>query len=268
MRLYIPTRNRVAQQLTWDLLPDWQQKNTVLVCPPAEVEEHQSRGRNAIARETDGVEILGIAKVREWIVHRAVATRQTYIGILDDDLTGIVYTPRPSDQRGPRPQWNWETSPDDFRKIMFILTNRLARTNSCGLGDATTPPSDDDWNIPGRLMRNHFFNLKTLPYRELDWTGVAYAEDFHVTLQLIGLGWPNAVNNRYRVTSKATQQSGGCKSGGRNRDTHNEAMERLIELHQPWIRRSTKTRKGAEDWIKVIIRWKDYWAHVRQTQGR
>lgn len=258
MRIYIPTIQRLDRQLSWELLPEYQRRNTVLVCPSNEVDEHRRRGRNAIA-----CDLKGIAKVREWIIHRGVQTRQTKIGVLDDDLTEIVYTPRPSDAI-PGRSWNTPINAQDWTDIFDWIDSWLDITPTCGLADGLQHPSEQDTVMPGRLMRNHFYNLATLPVDDIDWSSVRYAEDFHVTLQLIGLGYPNIINNRYRVLSIATQQPGGCSAEGRERDNHNAAMRRLIELHHPWIRQSNKQRVGADDWIKVTIRWQAYWKHVRQ----
>lgn len=262
MNIYIPTLGRLETQLTWDLLPDFIRDRTLLVVPPDEVTEHFRRGRAAIAcPET------GIAKVREWIIHFARDHGDNRIGVLDDDITEVVYTSRHRDLIPGLP-WQTAITLEDWTRVLAWIESSLDRTSTCGLADGTMHPVDADEVSPGRLMRNHFYNLDTLPIDTIDWSGIRYAEDFHVTLQLIALGQPNVINNRYRVMSIATQRPGGCSAEDRNVETHNAAMRRLINHHAPWVRQSNKKRKGHEDWIKVNIRWQAYWKHIRQEQGR
>lgn len=259
MRLYIPTIGRIDDQLTWELLPSDVRCSATLVCPPSEVSEHHRLGREAVACPVQG----DIAKVRKWIIAHALEHGIHRIGVLDDDITGIVYTARHRELIPGLP-WQEPISCPEWFDVWDWVHRTLDTHVTCGLADATTHPTDHDQVSPGRLMRNHFYNLDTLPYQELDWEGVAYAEDFHVTLQLIGMGHPNVVNNRYRVTSIGTQRPGGCAIS-RTMQNHNAAMRRLIDLHAPWVRQSSRKRTGDEDWIKVTIRWQAYWKHIREN---
>ena len=261
IHIYIPTRGRIEEQLTWKMLPPQIRSQAILVCPPGEVREHHKRGRDALP-----CPVSGIAKVRRWIIGHAQESKYRYIGVLDDDLTGIVYTAPPRDII-PGVPWNSAIELQDWHILGAWIRDRLERTPTCGLADANFYPAEVDESQPWRLMRNHFYNIATLPIDALDWTSIRYAEDFHITLQLIGMGLPNVVNQRYRYTSIATQRPGGCAMEGRTQETHNRAMRKLIKWHNPWVRQSSRTRKGHEDWIKVTIRWRDYWAHVRKEQG-
>lgn len=269
IRLYIPTLGRVEKQITWDLLPAGLRRTATLVCPPSEVKAHQQQGRRAIP-----CRVSGIARVRKWIIDRARNKNFPYIGVLDDDITGFVYTAPPSQHVEGVP-WNRSIRDDGFEleiehwKSMWSWLRRTLETTAlCGFADANYYPIENDITVGARQLRNHFFNLDLVPANGIDWTSVRYAEDFHVILQLIGHGLPNHRNNRYRFTATATQTSGGCSMEGRDRDAHNEAMLRLIQLHEPWVRRSTRhVRQGAEDWIKVVIRWQAYKKYVENQNG-
>ena len=262
MNIYIPTLGRLKTQLTWDLLPEFLRDRTVLVAPPEEVTEHQRRGRKALAcPET------GIAKVREWIIHYARERGDTRIGVLDDDLTRMVYSSRPQDFIPGLP-WNTDIPVNEWVSVLDWVDSRLDITSTCGLADGSMTPIKPDEKSPWRLMRNHFYNLETLPIDHLDWSGIRYAEDFHITLQLIALGQPNIVNQRYRVVSRTTQGPGGCSAEARTVETHNAAMRQLIDHHAPWVSQTIRARLRHKEWIKVHIRWQAYWKHIRQEQGR
>ena len=179
MFIFIPTLGRVDHQHTWDLLPVAWRDMAVLVVHPAEQDQHRATGREVISCGVQG----SIAKVREWIVRFALSQGMTKIGVLDDDLTRLVYTDHPKNII-PGLSWNCETDADDWTEVYAWLNKTLESEALCGLGSAIAPPSNRDIAAPARLMWNHWYNLDLLPVDELDWTSIAYAEDFHVTLQL------------------------------------------------------------------------------------
>lgn len=257
--IFIPTLGRIEKQLTWNMLPEWLREKTTLVVSPHELDSHRDRGRDVVSCSLQG----NVARVRRWIVDYARAVGHKKIGVLDDDLTALVWTMHPS-QWFPGLSWNVDGDDEDWNNVIAWIDRVLERTPLVGLASSTTPPHKDDESMPARLMQNHWYNLDLLPFNKLDWTGVEYAEDFHVALQLIGMGLPPIVNNRYRVAAAPTAAPGGCQTQGRNAASHNEAMLKLIELHSPWVRQSSRSRVGGEDWIKVTIRWQAYWKHVRQ----
>ena len=263
MNIYIPTYRRMERQHTWTLLSDFIRNQTVLVVHPDELDEHHRRGRAAIACSVQG----SIAKVRKWIIDYALSRGEKLIGILDDDLIQLRYTLRPRDHI-PGLSWYELADHDIWRDALQWVDDQLIHHVTCSWGTAANPPVDLDSASPWRGMHAHFFNLDHLPVNHLDFTGIAYAEDFHLILQLIRLGYPNIVSHRYRILPAPTAAPGGCQAQGRDRDTHNAAMLRLIETHKPWVTQSNRGRQGAEDWIKVTIRWQAYWRHMKESLSR
>ena len=267
MRLYIPTYRRVRDQHTWELLPPSLRRRTRLIVHPDELAAHLALGRPAVACPVQG----NIARVREWIIRNAHAVGHKRIGILDDDIRGLVYTTRPMDKT-PETPWAVPADLDIWRGACSWVSATLDNHVTCSWGVSNTVPLDGDVVSPWRGWITHFFDLTRLPIDELDFTAIDYAEDFALILQLISLGYPNAVSRRYRIAPTKTDAPGGCQAQGRDRDSHNRAMQALIERYHPWVRQSSgyrgKPRPGAEDWIKVTIRWQAYWKHVQSQMGK
>ena len=259
MNIYIPTLGRANVQYTWHLIPSSWKECTVLVVHPDEVEEHKRLGYPVLSSPAQR---QGIAHVREWIIRYAHAHGQSRIGILDDDITGFCYSIRPSDLL-PGMSWNYDLLPGDWEGISDWIHHTLQHHVSCGFAYAEAYPREEDAVIPGRLMHTHFYAIDRLPIDEIDWTGLQFSEDFYVTLQLIVLGYPNAVNTRYRINVNKTEAAGGCLVGGRTLETHNKAMLQLMDLFHPWVQQSNKTRIDKPEWIKVRIRWKALWKHMQ-----
>ena len=253
MIIYIPTLGRVDTQLTWNLIPPEWKARTVFVVPPDEARSHRDRGRdNLLICPAQG----NISRVREVIVRVSKMTEIQRIGILDDDLIGFVHTDRPSEGG-----LNRKGTPKDWAHVVHWIHRTLDTVPHCGLQLRLNPPWEKDVSISGRLGGNHFFDLDTLPIDSLDWTGCPFAEDLHLSLQLIRLGLPTHVHNRYRFSTTRTATPGGCQTGGRTTETHNRTMEKLISLHHPYVSRAAKV--GGEGRIKVRIRWQSLWKDVQ-----
>lgn len=265
MIIYIPTYRRPDTQLTWDLLPKSWQRRACLVIHPEEATVHRDRGRRVVV--CDGPR--GIAPVREWIIRRARAKGTRTIMVLDDDISGFSYMHRPGDRKIdptlPRARVFTDQDWVDFARWIKVTRDRVVH---CGVSDWSNFPQEADEALPGRQLRVHIFAVDRLPLDKINWTGVEFAEDMHVTLQLMALGLPNIISHRYRVATLATGAAGGCAAENRTQDTHNAAMLRLIEQHSPWVRANpSKARKGEPDWMKVVVRWKHYWTWLKCRHG-
>lgn len=270
MIIYIPTFRRIATQLTWDMLPPNWKRRTCLVVHPEEEEEHRSRGRRVIV--CDGPR--GIAPVREWIIRRAHSKGTRTIMVLDDDISGLYYLYRNADRQIdptlPRRRWFTPQDWSDFARWIGTTRDRVVHGGISDFSNVPPAPNlaDPDEVFPGRQLRVHIFAVDRLPIDAIDWTGVEFAEDMHVTLQLMALGLPNIIHRRYRTATLGTGASGGCAAENRTVETHNQAMRRLIELHSPWVRENpAKARKNEPDWIKVVVRWKHYWTWLKRHYG-
>ena len=233
MNIYIPTLGRLKTQLTWDLLPEFLRDRTVLVVPPEEVTEHHRRGRKALAcPET------GIAKVREWIIHYARERGDTRIGVLDDDLKRMVYSSRPQDFIPGLP-WNIDIPVNEWVSVLDWIDSRLDITSTCGLADGSMPPIKPDEKSPWRLMRNHFYNLETLPidHSRLVRDSICRGFPYHPAAHC-----PGATEHRQPPVSRGIHELHRMRVAVQPKigtvETHNEAMRQLIDHHAPWVRQS------------------------------
>ncbi len=80
--IYIPTRGRMNNQVTWDSIGPEAREYAALVCPQEEINWHTKQGRDCINRG----EIKGINNVRQFILEHAMEAGHDKIIVLDDDL--------------------------------------------------------------------------------------------------------------------------------------------------------------------------------------
>ena len=248
-RIYIPTYGRVGKQKTYDNLPDKWKEKTYLVVSPDEIHS----GYQTISCPIQG---QGIAPVREWIVKQS---QEEKICMFDDDLE-FVYT-RKKDEKGPTNKPLTEIQFDD----MFDQMDRWLDDHVfCGL-DATWSHPRFGKTVPvdgkfcGRVCGNIFYNIKTLPINELNWTDLEVSEDYNITLQLLTKGFPNKISTGYRVNPVGNFSLGGCSSQ-RTIKLHNESFIKLQEKFPKFVTLKEKVQNSGlwkgQKRLAAVIQWK------------
>lgn len=253
MQLFIPTRDRVNAQYTWDNLTPALRAITKLCVPEAEIQQHLDLGRNAVVRPP-----VKLAGVRQWIVSELADQTQPVI-MMDDDL-GFF------NRRDPGAYNLQPISKHPDLNVLFQDLNDLVALEGyahAGLsprqGNNRLFPETRVYNT--RINAVHCVNPAVLSKEGVAYDTVDMMEDYHVTLSLLERGYGNvALADRAWDQVKGSGAPGGF-SHYRNRETQTAAANRLAELHPQFVTVVEKTPKtGSGDFsgtrTDVRIQWK------------
>lgn len=254
MMIFIPTRGRVENQVTWDRMSPELKAMTYIVCPPEEVEQHERLGREAV-----GCEPSGIGPTRDFILNLATRYNFRNILMLDDDLTLQI-------RQSEGATISNSSDDDQLRAIRWLsdcLDNGFAHAGLAPrfLAFANTK----DYLSPSRSMYALAYDVPKVMdvgarfcrgFEEFE--GKNTMEDFNMTLQLLQAGLPNVVSLIHRITPRATNASGGC-STWRTGFWASKSAEALAELFPDVVRlRKKKAWQGMteSEIYDVTIQWK------------
>lgn len=251
MQIYIPTRDRINAQFTWDNLTPTLRQHTTLVCPPEEVETHRKLSRNAVARP-----LLPLAGVRQWIVDE-LAVQGPPVIMLDDDLAFFV-------RKDPSAH-NLRPAGDEVDLIFNRLEALVSFDSYVHAG--LSPRQGNNWAYPATLLTIermnavHCVNPAALRHYGIRYDDVDMMEDYHVVLSLFEKGEKNAV-----ICDAAWDQCRGSGAPGgfshyRTSETQAAAAERLAELHPLTVKVVEKTPKTGSGGFSgtrkdVRVQWK------------
>lgn len=240
-RIYIPTLGRPHTQITYDGLPDFVKEITYLVVQPHEKDLHGDKKVIVLPKS-----IKGIHKTREWIYNQAMGT---IWGMYDDDL---VFLTRQGSKKTVMTAQEW--------KYMLETTNKFLtnRTAFAGHRLSFLNPTDIDYMETGAVHCAFYFNGHVVP--KLTWP-IPLAEDLHMVLSLLEMGYNNIVWHKYSVENKEYSE-GGCNTDGL-RDIHkiNKAHKQLMKLHPGLVKDDGIKKNKMGDMIKIRIAWKKAYKH-------
>jgi hypothetical protein len=271
MKIYIPTRDRINAQFTWDNLTDELRKQTVLVAPAEEVEAHRERGRNVIARPP-----VRLAAVRQWLVDEAVAGPDRGLEpiiMLDDDLAFFVRKSPDAHNLQPA-KTNGEYPLDHLFWRLFCLVGGGTPEGMGGpelakpvVHAGLSPRQGNNWAFPATVEMNTRMNAvhcvlpAALAHYGIRYDNVDMMEDYHVTLSLFEKGEDNAA-----ICDGAWDQCKGSGAPGgfshyRTSDRQTEAAHKLASLHRESVKAVTKIPKTgaggfAGERTDVRVQWK------------
>lgn len=109
-----------------------------------------------------------------------------------------------------------------------------------------------------RCMRLHFYDASVLRAEGFDFRDIPTKQDFHCTLTLLELGYPNIVNTVFCHNQRGSGSEGGC-SAYRDAAMMESSARRLHELHPEFVKvvnKETKTAWGGGERVDVQIQWK------------
>lgn len=260
MKIFIPTRDRIQSQFTWDNLPVSLRHSTMLVCPPEEVEQHLELGRNVLPRPP-----LKLSGVRQWLVD--TYADEPAIIMCDDDLSFFVR--KSPDAHNLRPADSAETHEIFARMYRSVSLGEYAHV---GL----SPRQGNNWLYPAKEVKDtrmnavHCVSPATLISLGVKYDEVDMMEDYHVTLSLFEKGFGNMA-----LADAAWDQNRGSGAPGgfshyRTSETQKNAAERLAELHPDSVKVVVKKPKtGAGDFagerVDVRVQWKKTAERGRRT---
>lgn len=260
MQIFIPTRDRLEAQFTWENLTPELQATATLVCPEEEVAKHEAAGRRALARPP-----VKLAAVRQWLIE-SVADPDKPVIMLDDDL-GFFRRKTPE-------AYNLEAiSCTEHLNVLFQRLHDLVAVDGY-VHAGLSPRQGNNRFFPATLLNATRMNAvhcvlpRGLLENDARYDAVDMMEDYHVTLTLLEKGLDNAV-----IADAAWDQVKGSGAPGgfshfRTKQRQAEAAHRLAELHPGYVRvvlKEPKTGQG-EQWGGTRTDVRVYW--TRAFQGK
>lgn len=247
MKIIIPTKGRLKNQLTMQNMPRELYPDIVIVSPSKERFFHQSNweGVLAISQPDDN---MGIAAKRKWIIENELDDK---IVMLDDDLRFAV-------RRDDDPKLFRKAEPKDILLAFWELENKINErcphagfgVRGSGIGDAAQAGG---WQTTGkRMMYSLGYHVPTIK-EKIILGRLSTHEDIDVTLQLLLLGYPNAVNFSF-VTDQAFGKPGGC-TNERTIGQNNLDVMQLAEFFPGYVRVTEKQYKESVPRLECVCQW-------------
>lgn len=263
LQIYIPTRNRVDNQVTLRNIPKQLLKNVCLVVHPDEYKAHKELGVAVLATEAQE---KGIGATRDWIIDNARWHKHKRIVMMDDDLRlQRRDLSQPKTGPGGRRYFRILTVYEEgWLKAFKWLDRALTKYAHASWGvRALDLESEDEMIVGGRGMHVLGYNLDVVKKVGARFTKgmpekYAVMEDFNMTLQLLKAGFPNAISLEWRSSPCASNAPGGC-STWRTPKVIAASANRLVNLHKPFVKLREKKAKweGIEgNQVDVTVQWK------------
>lgn len=246
LTIYIPTRGRINDQLTWSWLPGSIRERTFLVAEETEADILDMKGYPVLAHNEDS-----IGSIRQWIVDQH---QGRYALFLDDDLR---FDYRRVDAKGRfLHAGKWEPAMEkmllEYRRILdhAVLAGIAPR------GGANRV--HDPYRFNTRMFRAWGGDLAALKDMGVVFNRLPLQEDFDVILQVLSRGHRSVLLNTFVVDDHGTNLPGGC-SIYRNNDTQSEAAEQLARLWPQYVKtveRPTWAGMSGDTRLDVRVQWK------------
>lgn len=265
MRIYIPSRGRAHVTKTYLNLPPVLQKIALHVVPKDELKAYLAAGFPAISPPPS---VDRIAVTRQWIVEHHLKTFghiTDKLVMLDDDLRFYYRTDKLPNGFACATSGAF---PDQLPVIAgFRQLSKLLDTHAHGgvviqLG-ANRLDKAVDAIYNSRACRVIAYRASVLRqhWPKTKFGAVPVQDDFHATLTLLELGYPNAL-----VTTITNEQTGGSGAAGgastyRDMAYHAESVHELKRLHPDFVTIVNKGvcatgAWGGQERIDVMVQWK------------
>ena len=255
MLITIPTYGRSTRQITWGNLPESVRKMTLLVVQKREEHLYAQYPHLVLP---DNIRDIGLT--RDWIVG---ATSDEYLVMLDDDLEFAV-------RRVDNPTLLRPAKAVDVESIFETLRINLHDQKHVGIASregANRCTDENLWNT--RAMRVLAYRSSAILDNNLRFADGGFMCDFHMTLSLLELGYPNCVMNWCTQNQiGGSNAPGGC-SETRTVAAQAEAAHNLRRLHPQFVtvvEKTTKTAWGGGTRTDVRIAWKEALKYGKSRQ--
>jgi len=245
MDIYICTYGRHDRQITYDNLPPEIQERTILVVQDREAHKYDPKYNLLVLPPL----VSNLPQTREYL--------KTYEGdkkmvMLDDDL-------KFARRRFDDPTKFADASPIELELLFNDIELQLDSYAHVGIsGREGANRNTDAFLFNTRMMRVLAYRRDVLRGHRIEMDTLPDMEDFHVTLQLLRLGYSNCVINGYVQDQQGSNTEGGV-SKYRTAETHARDCHILAELHPGFVtvvKKITKKSWGGGERTDVRIQWK------------
>ena len=247
MKIFIPTRGRVGKQLTKSCLYLDQGCDYEVVFVVPECESQYWSGHNTMVVPDD----YRMGKIRQYIMDNG---GDDYQVVIDDDLKFF----RRPDIDDPALLYATKNDIDEMLQRIEEYLDNYAH-------GAISPRGGNNHYLykakeNTRAMRCLFYDAEILRAEDVRWDAIECRMDFHVSLSLIELGYPNIVDYEFAQgtpTTKKFQTNGGCAVYRTREMFENQAYE-LQRLHPVGVKVVKKLTKVAYEGHRtdVTCYWK------------
>ncbi len=243
MHFFIPTRNRIGNQVTVRNLPKILHPWITIVCPQSEVLAHRADWPDVqVLAQPDHIETIG-AK-REWIFKEA-ARGIDFAWQLDDDLKFKILD---NFNRFVKPR-----DEDSFAASLLLIHDRYRRHEKyevIGLGTSYFAPKG---GVRDNYHLGFAFGFSENARDSLEMNRLDVFEDIDYTLQVLREGIKNCVCYDVVVDQVKADAPGGV-TGERTSETIRRDLDRLISYH-PGIVSEKPLRPGAHPAAITKVLW-------------
>jgi hypothetical protein len=245
--IYIPSTARSDVNMTFLALPmEWRYRTTIVVGKGEKLDYQKRYPKYANIVECP---YRGIGKVRQWIID---TTESKYVLMMDDDLRFATRVKKGEVKLRPCDQSDVGTA---IIAVFYALKGGYVHASIAKRTEASFFLCSH--RTVARQNNIHAFNA--LKLRKLKRKGVRFdtfklMEDFHVTLRLFELGYPNWVLFDYTWDQRGSNYRGGC-STYRTRKAQKLAAYALKEEHPDVVEVVKKEVRAAASWQGMKTRY-------------
>ena len=198
-KIFIPTVNRVNEQITYQGLPDDLKQKVVFVVQEWEREKYPYEAEYLVLpSEVNLNDYFCISKTRKIIYE---AGQDIKYAVLDDDLTFKRRNARYWTGQSNMPMSKRVATSDEIRTMFETYSKWLDEPDVtiCGCGHDENPPASTEFRSNGSLGSALWINGPKFKHilPELDLTSVKVAEDTYFLLQMLTRGFGNRVSNEF-----------------------------------------------------------------------
>ena len=284
-QLVIPTHQRtdLRSQKTWRRLPrELKEKTLIITSTKEDMRVLRKLLKHDHVYAVNDPSIDGISKKRQWIIENV---RSDFVFQLDDDLTFLHrcskrfrYFDKEAKSWKIRDKYrdshmlieNAKFTEEHQLKSWYSFFNRIADEGFAhgGLGcRMANNTQEDEIKIVGRSMQAIFHHRKTLLRKGIRFDAVRFREDFHVTLSLLRLGYPNIIHNAFIFNASDFGKGGGC-SDERTLEASNKEAYRLAKRHAPFVKTVERKYSHVAQRTEVVCSWQKAYESANKKDRR
>jgi len=258
MAVVIPSMGRADTLRTLDVWPKQWLPFTQLAVPEAEAEEYRAAFPGVKQLILDDRNVRGIAATRQSIWDRHRGNGVQWVCMVSDD---VRFARRDADMK--LHMATEETVLHILDSLYRLLAHGWLHVGLSARSGNNRQPLGV--KAIGRMCDVYAHDVQECHRLGVRWDRVEVMEDFDVTLQLLGLGHPNAIIYDHCWDQGSSNADGGC-STYRTWDMQDGNARKLQELHPDFVTVVTKESNNWQGfdtrtdvrvgWLKAFRSWK------------